>query len=94
MIEGVTNLQNLHTWANKNQNATRMYASERKFTFSVWDGFIGDCFLGPYILPEKFNGCIYLAFFQEVQSLNGAPMDICVHIRFQHVGAQCLSSGK
>lgn len=66
-LEDVTNVHNLHTLAIENQHAICAYASQRKFTFNMRADVVGNYLHGPYILPEIFDGCINLAFLQEVQ---------------------------
>ncbi|GFW83395.1 DUF4817 domain-containing protein [Trichonephila clavipes] len=88
-LEGVMNFHNLHTWADENPHAIRPHGAQRKCSINVWAGIVGDCLLGPYILPERLNGSVYLTFLQEVlpEMLNDVPMPIRQRIRFQHDGA-------
>ncbi|GFV72290.1 uncharacterized protein LOC103512048 [Trichonephila clavipes] len=88
-LEGVMNFHNLHTWADGTPHAIRPHGAQRKCPINVWAGIVGDCLLGPYILPEILNGSMYLTFLQEVlpEMLNDVPMLIRQSIRFQHDGA-------
>ncbi|GFX97103.1 DUF4817 domain-containing protein [Trichonephila clavipes] len=88
-LEGVMNFHNLHTWADENTHAIRPHGAQRKCSINVWAGIVGDCLLGPYILPERLNGSVYITFLQEVlpEMLNDVPMTIRQRIRFQHDGA-------
>ncbi|GFY02519.1 uncharacterized protein TNCV_3503991 [Trichonephila clavipes] len=72
------NFHNLHTWADENPHAIRPHGAQRKCSRNVWAGIVGDCLLGPYILPERLNGSVYLIFLQEVlpEMLNDVPMPI------------------
>ncbi|GFU58731.1 hypothetical protein TNCV_932721 [Trichonephila clavipes] len=83
------NFHNLHTWADENPHAIRPHGAQQKCSINVWAGIVGDCLLGPYILPEGLNGSVYLTFLQEVllKMLNDVPMPIRQRIRFQHDGA-------
>ncbi|GFX15779.1 uncharacterized protein TNCV_1061011 [Trichonephila clavipes] len=83
------NFHNLHTWADENPHAIRPHGTQRKCSINVWAGIVGDCLLGPYILPERLNGSVYLTFLQEdlPEILNDVPMPIRQRIRFQHDGA-------
>ncbi|GFX14633.1 uncharacterized protein TNCV_4016311 [Trichonephila clavipes] len=83
------NFHNLHTWADENPHAIRPHGAQRKCSINVWAGIVGDCLLGPYILPKRLNGSVYLTFLQEVlpEMLNDVPMPIRQRIRFQHDGA-------
>lgn len=88
-LEGVMNCHNLHRWADENPHATRPHAAQQRFSVNVWAGIVGDCLLGPYILPDRLNGSTYLTFLQEVlpDMLNNVPMPIRRRIQFQHDGA-------
>ncbi|GFY16742.1 transposable element Tcb1 transposase [Trichonephila clavipes] len=88
-LEGMMNFHNLHTWADENPHAIRPHGAQRKCSRNVWAGIVGDCLFGPYILPERLNGSVYLTFLQEVlpEMLNDVPMPIRQRIRFQHDGA-------
>ncbi|GFW96021.1 transposase-like protein [Trichonephila clavipes] len=88
-LEGVMNFHNLHTWADENPHAIRPHGAQRKCSINAWAGIVGDYLLGPYILPERLNGSMYLTFLQEVlpEMLNDVPMPIRQRIRFQHDGA-------
>ncbi|GFX67549.1 transposable element Tcb1 transposase [Trichonephila clavipes] len=83
------NFHNLHTGADENPHAIRPHGAQRKCSINMGAAIVGDCLLGPYILPERLNGSAYLTFLQEVlpEMLNDVPMPIRQRIRFQHDGA-------
>lgn len=64
--EGITNLHNLHYWADKDDNprVKRQTSFQSKFSVNVWAGLIGRDLIGPYFLPERLNGELYLHFLQ------------------------------
>ncbi|EFN69122.1 hypothetical protein EAG_14838 [Camponotus floridanus] len=39
---------------------------QKRFNVNVWAGIVGDCLLGPYILPNYLRGNNYLTFLQDI----------------------------
>ena len=64
-----------YTQGDKNLHIACEHASQRKFTPNMQDDIARDCLLDPYILPERLDDYIYLAFLQKVQAdmLNDVP---------------------
>ncbi|GFT42773.1 uncharacterized protein TNCV_3375521 [Trichonephila clavipes] len=95
LIEGCDELsQPAATWADESPHAIRPHGAQRKCSINVWAGIVGDCLLGPYILPGKtYYASVYLTFLQREFSpemLNNVPMPYSsTRIRFQHDGGFC-----
>lgn len=87
--EGVFNHHNQHLWAQENPRGVRHHAAQRRFKVNVWAGLVGDCLVGPYLLPCNLNATNYLIFLREVlpRLLEDIPPHIRAHIWFQHDGA-------
>lgn len=76
--EGIVNLHNLHSWAQKDENPrlTKSMSFQVKFSVNVWAGVIGRSLIGPHYLPDKVNGDNYLEFLQNdlPELLNEVPV--------------------
>lgn len=87
--EGIVNLHNLHHWSHKDQNprVKRQSSFQRKFSVNVWAGVIGRNLIGPYFLPERLNGDIYLNFLiNDLPELVVPVLEEGVPIVFQNDG--------
>lgn len=62
---GITNLHNMHQWADENPFAIETRHFQNKFSINVWAGIVGDYLIGPVMLPARLNGNNYLQFLQE-----------------------------
>lgn len=88
---GITNFRNLHMWAPKEENplVVRPASFQIEFSINVWAGMIGDCLIGPFVLPSRLTGQAYLSFLQE--DFPGLMEDVDLQTRsrmwFQHDGA-------
>ena len=40
--------------------------AQQRFNVSIWAGVIGNYLIGPYLLTERLNGNMYLAFLQNI----------------------------
>lgn len=87
--EGVVNAHNSHVWAHENPRATRTRAAQRRFSINVWAGIVGDCLIGPYLLPSRLDGRSYGIFLEYVlpDLLHDVPASLRDRIWFQHDGA-------
>lgn len=87
--EGVFNTHNSHVWANQNPHGTTVRAAQQRFAVNVWTGIVGDCLLGPYLLPSRLDCANYLIFLQTVLPglMNEVPAVILRRMWFQHDGA-------
>ena len=65
-LECVLNIRNLRTREDVNLHAIRSYALQRKYTIKVRADILRDSLFVSYILTERLDGCIYLAFLQVV----------------------------
>lgn len=61
--DGVLNMLNLHVWSENNPHATDTSVYKVRFFVNVWIGVVGDCLIGPYLLPRPLNGRLYNKFF-------------------------------
>ncbi|CAG4939187.1 unnamed protein product [Colias eurytheme] len=64
--EGITNFNNFHKWAPKDNNPKwkKQVSFQRKFSVNMWAGVIGRSLIGPHFLPDNLNGKNYLEFLQ------------------------------
>nr|CAH7764637.1 unnamed protein product [Callosobruchus chinensis] len=87
--EGIYNSRNSHIWDEENPHCIRQQGFQSKFSVNVWAGIVGDCLIGPYMLPNKLNGTMYTRFLEEVLdgTLEDVPLNIRANIWFQHDGA-------
>lgn len=76
--EGIVNLHNLHSWAQKDENPrlTKSMSFQVKFSVNVWAGVIGRSLIGLHYLLDRLNGDNYLEFLQNDLSelLNEVPI--------------------
>lgn len=59
---GVVNFHNQHVWAHENPHAIRPRNFQVEFSVNVWLGIYGNKLIGPYFLPDRVNGEIFLQF--------------------------------
>lgn len=89
--EGMWNAHNSHVWCDENPHETRSRAAQERFSVNVWAGILGDCLIGPYLLPERLTGGNYLIFLDQVLPQLLADAHVPVGSRrqmwFQHDGA-------
>ncbi|GFW72935.1 DUF4817 domain-containing protein [Trichonephila clavipes] len=64
--EGIFNTHNSHSWATANPYVTRTRAAQDRFLVNVWASILGDHLIGPYILPDRLTGPLYLIFLEQV----------------------------
>lgn len=84
--EGVFNVYNSHVRAYENPHGTRSHAAQHHLAVSVWAGVIGDCLLGPYLLPPRLDGKKCLIIFETVLPtfLVAIPAHFCRDMWFQY----------
>jgi hypothetical protein len=87
--KGVFNSHNSHFWAHHNPHVTRECGHQVRLSINVWTGIIGNCVVGPFLLPESLSGPAYCVFLQEVQPLllEDVPLAVRRDMWFQHDGA-------
>ena len=87
--DGVNNLRNVHTWAQRNPHATCVTHFQRRFSLNVWCGMFSKRLIGPFVFDNNLTGNTYEAFLRN--ELPGVFEDIPLMIRrqmyFQHDGA-------
>jgi hypothetical protein len=79
---------NSHTWAQHNPHVTRQWGHQVCWSINVWASIIGNCVVGPYLLPNRLNGPAYCVFLQEVLPVLLEDTPLAVRdMQFQHNGA-------
>lgn len=86
---GVTNFHNEHVYAYENPHAIRVKHFQHEFKINVWAGIIGNCIVGPVILPQRLTGEIYLQHLQNTlpDLLDDLPLELRRNMWFMHDGA-------
>jgi hypothetical protein len=54
----------MHIWSDINPQNTVNPHINSSFQLASGGGFVGGCFVGPYILPHKFNATVYHHFLE------------------------------
>lgn len=87
--DGYFNARNSHIWAVENPHARFIHGHQVKFSVNIWAGIVGNCVLGPVIMPPRLNGAAYLDFLQNTLPLvmEDVPLAIRRELWFQHDGA-------
>lgn len=86
---GVFNWRNSHTWAEENPHLSLSNHFQHQFSINVWCGIVGDYVLGPYELPPRLNGPLYLHFLENVlyTLLDDVPLNVRRNMWFMQDGA-------
>lgn len=77
--EGIFNHNNWHYWSRDNPRNTRERGHQVRYGVNVWAGIVGDHLIGPYILPDRLTGEVYLRFLQG--ALNDLLEDVPLLLR-------------
>jgi len=87
--DGKFNIHINHLWSDNNPHGTFVQGHQQRFSVNVWAGMIGSFLIGPYILPHRLNGRMYLRFLQEVLPglLEEVPPEVRNNMWYQHDGA-------
>ncbi|KAJ4431746.1 hypothetical protein ANN_20350 [Periplaneta americana] len=88
--DGITNFHNEHVWADRNPRAVFQARHQQQFRINVWAGIVGDCLVGPYVLPARLTGAIYRDFIQNTLPKllhEDVPLNIRQNMWFMHDGA-------
>jgi hypothetical protein len=74
-LEGVFNSHYSHFCSQHNCHVKSEWDHHVRWSINIWPDIIGNCVVGPYLLPDRFNGPAYCVFLQEVLSapLEGVP---------------------
>jgi hypothetical protein len=59
---GIVNTHNIHHWAHENPNSTRRREHQVHWSLNMWIGLLGDCIIGPHLLPERLTAATYYTF--------------------------------
>lgn len=76
---GMNNFRNTHVWSIDNPHAIRRTNFQHRFSANVWAGIVNGILVGPFILPDRLTGDVYLDFLQ-----NNLPVlleDVPLNIR-------------
>lgn len=86
---GIFNSKNSHVWAENNPYIIFESCHQEKLGINIWMGIIGDHLIGPYMLPPRLNGPIYVRFLEEVlpDLLEEVPLALRQVMWFQQDGA-------
>lgn len=92
--EGLFNSHNSHVWSDVNPHALFVKSHQQRFSLNVWAGMIGSYLLGPYFMPPRLNGEVYMHFLDQSlpELLEDIPLVIRQRMWFQHDGAPAHSS--
>jgi hypothetical protein len=87
--DGFFNSHNSHIWEVENPHANTLRKNQHQFSINIWAGIVGENVIGPYLLPPRLNGHLYLEFLQHVlpELLQDVPLDIRRDMWLQHDGA-------
>ena len=85
----IINLHNHHLWTTDNPHGMVETSRQQQFSINVWAGIIGDCLLGPILLPQCLNGETYLVILQNTLPplLKNVPLAIRQRVWLQYNGA-------
>jgi hypothetical protein len=50
---GITNFLNQYQWAERHPRGTIHASHQQHFTSNVWAGIVGECLVGPCVLPQS-----------------------------------------
>ena len=86
---GTVNLRNLHYWSIQNPRLARPVYYQRRFSVNIWVGIMGERLVGPFILPDRLNGNLYLQFLRnEIEDFrDNLPLNLYQNMWFMHDGA-------
>lgn len=82
---GVVNYHNLRVWATENPRTVRPRNFQQEFSANVWMGIVDNIVLGPYVLPHRVTGQIFLEFLQDnhLEFLDNLPLNTRNQLFFQ-----------
>ncbi|KAJ8948184.1 hypothetical protein NQ318_010457 [Aromia moschata] len=87
---GITNLHNAHAWADEKPHTTVVSHYRHQFqSINIWAGIIGKFLIGPFVLPERLNGQLYLEFLQNdfPDFIEDLPLETRRNMYFIHDGS-------
>jgi len=86
--DGIQNFHNQHVWTDENPHATVQSHHQQRFCINIWTGIVGDCLLGPQVLPNRLTGQNYKAFLQNnLADFLDVPLTFRRKLHFMHDGA-------
>ena len=87
--EGIFNSRNSHIWAEENPHATFNRSYQERFSVNMWAGIVGRRLIGPYMLPRRLTGNIYINFLRNAlpELLEDVPLNFRQNMWFQHDAA-------
>jgi hypothetical protein len=57
--DGIIYIHNQHQWAEENPHAAIHSRHQQQFSINVWAGIVGDCLVGPHVVPHRHTGNRY-----------------------------------
>lgn len=86
---GILHFHNTHHWAEANPHIIHQSHFQHRFGINVWAGIIGSRLVGPFVLPARLTGEIYLNFLRVHLPglLEEIPLQIRRNMWFMHDGA-------
>jgi hypothetical protein len=54
--DGIINFHNHHNWTEDNPIGVLQSRNQQQFSINVLAGIVGDCLVGPHILPRRLTG--------------------------------------
>jgi hypothetical protein len=59
---GIINVHNQHQWAEENPHGVIHSELQHQLSIIVWAGTVGNCFVGPQVLPHRLTDNYYRNF--------------------------------
>ena len=88
--DGITNFHNEHIWGDRDPRAVVQIRHKQQFRINVCTGIVGDCLVGPYVLPACITGAVFRDFIQNTLPdllHEDVPLQIRQNMWFMHDGA-------
>lgn len=60
--DGINNSHNSHRWSDENPYAAVESNFQHRFSVNLWCGMIDNLLIGPFVLPNRLTGQLYLEF--------------------------------
>jgi hypothetical protein len=88
---GIFNMHNYHSWSVDNPKLIRRHNFQHQFSINLWSGVLDRQLIGPFELPPRVTGEIFLNFLQNDFPDLMADVNLLVrrHMYFQCDGAPC-----
>jgi hypothetical protein len=60
--DAIINIHNQHQWTEENPHVVIHSRHQQQFSINVWACIVGDCLIGPHVLPCRLTGNHYRDF--------------------------------